>query len=377
MSLPAGWSIRLARPDDAQGIARVHVESWQRAYVGLVDPSYLAKLEVGERAEGWEARLVTGLGGDLAMRPWWRGGRPARTEVLLDPAGVVQGFVSYGPLRPEPGQFVESGGGELYALYLHPEAWGRGGGWALYERCLAALRLAGFRSVTIWAMRGATQARGFYERQGAELQPGGRIHRTQGIEMDLVRYQVAISARGRVTSASLSWTVGIRALPSLALGLQLGRASDVPSPLLMASLPALVLLAILAESWRLTRRGPSDVVFGSLGLAFPAAFALVAWATATPLGAVEVLAGLALTAGAGGAILGPLWGEGRARFFLAHLACALTPGLIWALQAREGKDLLIALGLASGGTLARLLLLKARPQLPPGPALVPETRPGT
>ncbi len=350
-------------------MARVHVESWQRAYVGLVDPAYLANLEVGERAEGWEARLVTGLGGDLAMRPWWGGGRPARTEVLVDPAGEVQGFVSYGPLRPEPGQVVEPGGGELYALYLHPDAWGCGGGWALYERCLAALRLAGFRSLTIWAMRGAAQARAFYERQGALLQPGGRVHRTQGIEMDLVRYDAPISARGRVTRASLTRAIGIRALPSLALALQLGRVSDSPARLLMASLPALVLLATLVETWRLTRRGPSDVVFGTLGLAFPTAFALMAWATATPLGAVEVLGGLALTAGCGGAILGPLWGEGRARFFLAHLACALTPALIWAAQAREAKDLLIALGLASGGTLARLLLLKARPLLPPGPAL--------
>jgi GNAT superfamily N-acetyltransferase len=368
VSLPLGWSIRLARPDDALAIARVHVESWQRAYVGLVEPDYLSGLEIAERGEGWEARLVTGLGGDLALRPWWAGGRPARTEVLLDPAQRVQGFVSYGPLRPEPGEIAEAGGGELYALYLHPEAWGLGGGWALYERCLAALRLAGFEQVTIWAMRGASQARAFYERQGAQLQPGGRIHRTQGIEMDLVRYDAPISPRGRVTRASVSRALGLRGLPSLILALQLGRASEAPAPLLVASLPALVVLATLVETWRLTRRGPSDVAFATLALGFPVAFALAAWATATPLGAVEVLGGLALTAGCGGAILGPLWGEGRTRFFLAHLVCALAPAGIWAAQARDAKDLWIALGLASGGALARLLLLKARPLLPPSPS---------
>lgn len=365
MSLPAGWSLRLATPDDAEGIARVHVESWRRAYAGLVAQDYLDGLKIAERREGWEARLVTGLGGDLALRPWWGGGRPARTEVLVDPRGQVQGFVSYGPLRPEPREVAEPGGGELYALYLHPEAWGRGGGWALYERCLAALRLAGFKRVTIWAMRGASQARAFYERQGAELQPGGRIERTQGIEMDLVRYDAPLPARGRVTRSSLGWTLGLRGLLSLALATQLERISETEGGLLGGSLMALMLTAALLEAWRATRRGPSDVVFGTLGLAFPTGFALAAWASGTPLGAVEVLTGLALCAGAGGAILGPLWGEGRTRFFLAHLVCALTPGSILALQARGPEDFLTALGLASGGAFARILLLKARPQLPP------------
>lgn len=371
MTLPAGWSLRLARPDDALSIARVHVESWQRAYVGLVDQAYLDALEIPERADGWEARLVTGLGGDLALKPWWGGGRPARTEVLVDPRGTIQGFVSYGPLRPEPGEVAEPGGGELYALYLHPDAWGQGGGWALYERCLAALRLAGFARVTIWAMRGAQQARAFYERQGAQLQAGGRIHKTQGIEMDLVRYDAPIPVKGYVTRASISRALGIRVLPTLLLALQLGRASEAPAPLLVASLPALVALATLVETWRLTRRGPSEVLFATLGLCFPVAFALSAWASATPLGAVEVLGGLALSSGCGAAILGPLWGEGRVRFFLAHLICSLTPALIWVLQARRPQDLLIALGLASGGALARILFLKVRPLLPPGSSRAP------
>lgn len=362
MTLPSGWVVRLARPSDASGLARVHVESWQRAYQGLVDPEYLAGLDIEERASGWEARLVTSLGADLTLRAWSSGKRAGRTELLIDPEGLVQGFVSYGPRRPVPGVAEDSSQGELYALYVHPDVWGLGGGRALYERCLGALRLAGFQSVTIWTMRGAAQARAFYKRQGAQLTDAEQTQRTQGLEMDLVCYRAEVPARGRATRtlSSALWRGSLVALAALAVG----QLSEGPTSTRSWGLPVVVAAASSLEAWRLTRRGPSDLLFTVVALALPLGWVGVSSWLALPLRGPEAMLGLVATAATAGAVLGPLWGEGPRRLAFAHLLCALTPALLWLTEGTSASDLLVAAALGLGGCLLRPLLLQIRPSLP-------------
>jgi hypothetical protein len=43
--------IRLAVPEDALAVARVHVRSWQVGYRGLLPDDYLGKLNAAERAK--------------------------------------------------------------------------------------------------------------------------------------------------------------------------------------------------------------------------------------------------------------------------------------------------------------------------------------
>lgn len=74
--------------------------------------------------------------------------------------------------------------GELEAIYLAPEAIGRGIGRALHDRALADLRERGFTEATLWVLRENQRARRFYEAAGwqadgetkDEERPGGTLH---------------------------------------------------------------------------------------------------------------------------------------------------------------------------------------------------------
>jgi hypothetical protein len=51
-------AIRVATVQDAGAIARVHVESWQTTYVGIVPEAYLASLDVVQREGSWREWLT-------------------------------------------------------------------------------------------------------------------------------------------------------------------------------------------------------------------------------------------------------------------------------------------------------------------------------
>src|SRR4051812_39732747 len=93
--------IRPADPNDADAIAKVHVDSWRTTYKGLVPDDYLASLAYEQRAEMWRD-ILTNF---------------AETNfVYVAEAGHNQivGFVSGGPERNNDPIYV----GELYAIYL-------------------------------------------------------------------------------------------------------------------------------------------------------------------------------------------------------------------------------------------------------------------
>lgn len=97
--------LREARPDDAAAVAGVHVRSWQAAYRGLLPDEYLDGLRAENRARRYTFHLV---GPE----------HPATTVALA--AGRLCGFVTTGPARGG----AETNQGEIYALYVDPDAWG-------------------------------------------------------------------------------------------------------------------------------------------------------------------------------------------------------------------------------------------------------------
>ena len=102
--------IRTAAYDDAASISRVHVESWQTTYRGIVPDKFLADLNVGERTTRWQEMLS------------------ANPQVLVaEQDGQIVGFIYGGPIR-EP---LETCDAELYAIYLLAETQGQGTGTAL------------------------------------------------------------------------------------------------------------------------------------------------------------------------------------------------------------------------------------------------------
>jgi ribosomal protein S18 acetylase RimI-like enzyme len=135
-------TVRLARPTDAAAIARVQVASWHAAYRDLIPATRLATYTIEARTLAWRRNL--GVPGG------------PRTTVFVEDGGV-RGFASAGRCRDA------DGAGELWALYVHPDAWGRGAGSALIGDALAALGARGFRLALVWVLAGNGRALGFYE----------------------------------------------------------------------------------------------------------------------------------------------------------------------------------------------------------------------
>ena len=172
--IPANRAVRI-RPaliDDALGIARVNVRSWQGAYRGILPDSFLDALDASTREE----RLKDAL----RQQP----GEGRFTLVAeLSPAADGQsaeiiGFSSGGPEREGLVLGEVAFDGEIYALYLAPEHQRQGNGRRLIAASTELLVERGMRSVVIWALKGNLPARAFYEKMGGVL--AGEKHVTIG-----------------------------------------------------------------------------------------------------------------------------------------------------------------------------------------------------
>jgi GNAT superfamily N-acetyltransferase len=149
-SPPDQLTVRPAVAADAAQIARVHVSSWRAAYRGLLPDRYLERLSAEERERTWRRRI--------------EGTLVEETVLVAERDGAIVGFASAGPTRDRDAD--PRAVGEVYAVYLVPEEWGRGGGKHLLERALAALAEAGFAHAGLWVLESNAQARGFYEHLG-------------------------------------------------------------------------------------------------------------------------------------------------------------------------------------------------------------------
>jgi len=153
--------IRPGTPDDAEGVARVHVETWQAAYAYALPSEKLQALSV----EGAVRRHRTGPPALVAER-----------------GGEILGFVDVGASR-DPGT-----DGELFAIYVHPEHWGTGVGRALIEAGEAELRKLGHEDAILWVLDDNPRARRFYELAGWSLDGAARDIHIFGFDVSEVRY---------------------------------------------------------------------------------------------------------------------------------------------------------------------------------------------
>ncbi|MDO3411099.1 GNAT family N-acetyltransferase [Saccharibacillus sp. CPCC 101409] len=143
-------NIRIARPEDAAGIAQVHVDSWKTTYKGIVSDAYLDSLSVEERWTRWEDRLR----------------RPDLDEGVMvaeNERGQICGFLDFGQSR-ETGRTQEA---ELYAVYLLQSEQRKGVGRKMFRKMVAELKERGYRSLMVWVLE-PNPAVHFYKRLGAE-----------------------------------------------------------------------------------------------------------------------------------------------------------------------------------------------------------------
>jgi GNAT superfamily N-acetyltransferase len=121
--------VRLGTADDALAIETIRVRSWRAAYRHVLPANELDAMAVD--ASRWRSRLERPPAG-------W-------STFVVEHDGVVIGFASVGPSRDEHGI------GELYAIYVEPDAWSTGAGRALIERSEDQLARQ-YREATLWVL---------------------------------------------------------------------------------------------------------------------------------------------------------------------------------------------------------------------------------
>jgi ribosomal protein S18 acetylase RimI-like enzyme len=144
-----GSEVRLAVPQEAAEITRVHIAAWRDAYRGILPSSHLEGLD--------EEMLTRRREGTL------RASQLATFVAVRE--GRIAGYCVAGPNRGSP----PTVGGELQAIYLLPGDQGVGLGRQL--TCAAAEWLLHHlgESMVVWTFEQNTPARGFYQHLGGVL----------------------------------------------------------------------------------------------------------------------------------------------------------------------------------------------------------------
>jgi GNAT superfamily N-acetyltransferase len=180
-AVPTKRWIRLAVPGDGERIGRIQVDSWRAAYVGLIPDAVLVGLSAEQRGAAWRGRLE-------------RPEAPERRCFVVEVDGAVLGFASTGPSRD---QGADRGTAEVYALYLAPDAWGRGFGRVLFAAAVDDLGARGFSAVTLWVLGGNARARRFYEAAGMRPDGGAKVEVEGGAELPHLRYGLSVAPAAR------------------------------------------------------------------------------------------------------------------------------------------------------------------------------------
>ena len=142
MTAPDGVTIRGAVVEDAEALARLHVDVWEDAYTDLMPAAVFEerRATLPERADRWRRILLEA---------------PSRTTVA-EAAGGLVGFASVGPPRDGDVDVAD----ELWALYVRASWWGKRVGHALLTEVLDD------RPAYLWVLRGNDRAIAFYRKQG-------------------------------------------------------------------------------------------------------------------------------------------------------------------------------------------------------------------
>jgi len=114
---------------------------------------------------------------------WSRGG----CLVVADDEGMLAGFADIGQSRDDD---AESGTvGEVIAIYLAPDSWGKGLGRELMAAALTNLARLDYDEVTLWVLDTNVRARRFYEAAGFGPDGAVKVDDSIGFPLREARYR--------------------------------------------------------------------------------------------------------------------------------------------------------------------------------------------
>ena len=143
--------IRAASYDDLADVARIHVQSWQETYMGQVPQNYLDGMDVKARQKKWEEIFRENAANN-------------NLYLAFDGAKPI-GFISFGRGRDQ--ELLDSG--EIYAVYLLREAWGKAAGYTLFKTAEQKLSEQGLNRLYLWVLNSNENALNAYQRWGGKV----------------------------------------------------------------------------------------------------------------------------------------------------------------------------------------------------------------
>ena len=170
MSPSPTWTVRPATLDEVEAFEAVRIATWKACFRGIVSDEFLDGLTLPPRRIQRCRDVIEDTEG---------------SAVFVACAG--DRFIGMGMAEQASDACLESGVGEIRALYVHPDWQGRGVGKALLGALTAALRACGYRAAVLWTLRDLTPTRRFYEATGWTFDGASDTHDWHG-PVHLVRY---------------------------------------------------------------------------------------------------------------------------------------------------------------------------------------------
>lgn len=153
---------------DAPRLADIHISAWRAAYRNVMSDEYLDGLNLETSTRGWRRNI---------LEP-----RPGTVHLVAETDSGVAGFCIFGPAEgtagPEPEGGTAAPTGQLYAINVHPDAWARGVGSALFAAAEEKLASLGYHRAFLWVEATNKRAIDFYTNRGW-LDDGGTLKDTR------------------------------------------------------------------------------------------------------------------------------------------------------------------------------------------------------
>ena len=170
-------TVRKALVSDAEVYGRVVVTAWRAAYKGIVPDEYLAAMDPANRAK----RLVQTLNETEVL--------PESPSYVAEINGEIIGILHFDKYSED----TSGDTGEVGAIYLLPEFWGKGYGRQMMDFAIEDFRRRGYKAAVVWVFEENAQARTFYEKAGFRLTGQTKI---QNRSKDLVVVEMKLELEG-------------------------------------------------------------------------------------------------------------------------------------------------------------------------------------
>lgn len=165
-------TLRRAVSGDAEAVGRIHVESWNVAYRGIMPDDVIARTDLAYRTQFWSERIAD---------PEW-------PVFVIEENGQCVAFCQMIPSRDSDDDATQVG--HVTSLHVLPQLRGRGFGRVLMDHVLDEFRRRNFAEVTLWVLEANRPARRFYEKYGFRFDGGTRTNAKTGVPE--VRYRIRL-----------------------------------------------------------------------------------------------------------------------------------------------------------------------------------------